>query len=131
MEQKLFRSFCRFRWFWHFYGAGLVVHTPMLIVTVYSVLITDKFPTEVSLILSYVRTPASDKSKDKIKHCCICKGVFCRNGNHYLYLYRSSYGHNVFAVLIYRNTGIKVTIVQLARFLPLSVDTKPHLHFLG
>ncbi|XP_022324207.2 polyprenal reductase-like [Crassostrea virginica] len=49
------------RWFWHFYGAGLVVHTTLLIVTVYSVFIADKFPANVSLILSYVRTPASDE----------------------------------------------------------------------
>ena len=65
---KILGGFCRFRWFWHFYGAGLVVHTTLLMVTVYSVFIADKFPAEVSLILSYVRTPASVEGKDKIKH---------------------------------------------------------------
>ncbi|XP_048774356.2 polyprenol reductase-like [Ostrea edulis] len=47
------------RWFFHFYAAGLVVHTPVLLVMVHSVFIADEFPKEVSLILSYVRIPAS------------------------------------------------------------------------
>ena len=50
-------------------GSGISMElVSLLIVTAYSVFIADKFPAELSLILSYVRTPASDKSKDKIKH---------------------------------------------------------------
>lgn len=47
-------------WFWHFYGIGLLIHTALLTVIVYSVFIADKFPEEVSRFLSYVRIPASE-----------------------------------------------------------------------
>ena len=90
-------SFCRFRWFWHFYGAGLVVHTTLLIVTVYSVFIVDKFTAELSLILSYVRTPSSDEGKDKIKHIAAYFRVFSAGLKILIfYLFGSSYGHDVF-----------------------------------
>lgn len=52
--------FCICRWFWHFYGSGLLIHTALLTVMVYSVFIADKFPEEVSLFLRYIRIPASE-----------------------------------------------------------------------
>lgn len=48
------------RWFWHFYCSGLLIHTALLTVMVYSVFVADKFPEEVSLFLGYIRIPASE-----------------------------------------------------------------------
>lgn len=49
------------RWFYHFYLFGLIVHTPFIAVTVYSVCVAEEFPKPLSLILSYIRTPASQE----------------------------------------------------------------------
>ena len=57
-------------------------------------------------------------------HCCIHLGVFLAGMKIIIFhLYGSLYGRNVFVVFhlfptIYRNTGINVTIVQIARFFP-------------
>lgn len=57
---KIIWYFVVCRWFWHFYCSGLLIHTALLTVMVYSVFVADKFPEEVSLFLGYIRIPASE-----------------------------------------------------------------------
>lgn len=57
---KIIWYFVVCRWFWHFYCSGLLIHSALLTVMVYSVFVADKFPEEVSLFLGYIRIPASE-----------------------------------------------------------------------